>query len=60
MWSEDITFCANQACEDMTCKRNSKHIKLQIPHAFSLFSQCPKWNDDGAKWLTKQMTNEED
>lgn len=55
MASEDITFCANQNCSDMSCYRNPKHIKLRIPHSFALFSNCPKWNDNGAKWLTDQI-----
>lgn len=55
MLSEDITFCANYNCNDVGCYRNSKNIKLRIPHSFALFTQCPKWNDNGAKWLLKQM-----
>lgn len=58
MPSEDITFCANQNCMDMNCRRNPKHIKLNIPHSFALFSQCPKWNDNGARWLISQMDKE--
>lgn len=60
MASEDITFCANQSCTDMKCERNPKHIRLLIPHSFALFNGCPKWNDSGAKWLTKQMKDKED
>lgn len=54
MASEDITFCANQNCSDMDCYRNPKHIKLRISHSFALFSNCSKWNDNGAKWLMEQ------
>lgn len=59
MASEDITFCANENCEDMKCYRNPKHIKLPIPHSFALFEQCPKWKTKGAEWLTKQMNKED-
>lgn len=55
MFSEDITFCANKDCYDMKCKRNSKHIKLNIYHSFGLFTQCKKWTDKGAEWLTNQI-----
>jgi hypothetical protein len=56
MPSEDITFCANKYCEDMGCYRNSKNIKRHdILHSFSLFTQCPKWDDKGAEWLIKQI-----
>lgn len=53
--SEDITYCANLNCTDMSCPRNEKHIKLRIPHSFGLFDDCPKWNMSGAKWLTDQI-----
>lgn len=53
--SEDITFCANFNCLDKTCKRNHKNIKLPIPHAFSCFEQCEKWDEDGAAWMKKKM-----
>jgi len=56
MASEDIIFCANENCEDLKCDRNKKHIKLPISHSFSLFNQCPKWSDEGAEWLTKQIS----
>lgn len=59
MFSEDITFCANNGCENMECHRNPKHIKLDIPHSFALFGQCPDWSEDGAKWLTSQIKEEE-
>lgn len=59
MPNEDITFCANKNCGDMKCYRNPKHIKLPIPHSFALFTQCEKWTDKGAEWLTKQMDKEE-
>lgn len=55
MASEDIIFCANKNCEDMECRRNQKHIKLAIPHSFSLFEQCENWDADGAEWLLKQI-----
>ena len=55
--TEDITFCANQNCTDMKCMRNPAHIKLRIPHSFALFSECPNWNDNGAKWFTKQVND---
>ena len=58
MFSEDITFCANSNCENIECYRNPKRIKLNIPHAYALFSQCEKWSDDGAKWLTDQIKEE--
>lgn len=59
MASEDITFCANKNCGDMKCYRNQKHIELLIPHSFALFTQCAKWTDEGAEWLTKQMDKED-
>ena len=44
MASEDITFFANDGCDDMSCFRNPKHIRLRdIPHSFALFTLCPKW-----------------
>lgn len=55
MASEDITFCANKGCASMKCERNPKHIKLQIPHSFALFPNCPKWKDGNASWLTRQL-----
>lgn len=55
--NEDITFCANYNCGDMGCMRNPKHIKLPIPHSFSLFPKCEKWSYKGAEWLTEQMKN---
>lgn len=58
MASEDITFCANKGCSDMNCYRNPKHIRLLIPHSFALFTQCPKWRDGNAKWLTNQVEEE--
>lgn len=58
MASEDITFCANKSCSNMKCERNPKHIKLLIPHSFALFTQCEKWSDKGAEWLTKQVDKE--
>lgn len=58
MFSEDITFCANIQCEDMDCYRNPMMIKLDIPHAYSLFPKCKKWSADGAKWLTDQIKEE--
>lgn len=59
MASEDITFCANSKCSKLSCMRNKKNIKLPIPHSFALFTDCPNWNDDGAKWLTKQINPDE-
>lgn len=58
MPSEDITFCANQMCKDMKCYRNPKHIRLPIDHSFALFTNCEKWNDNGAKWFTSQIEKE--
>ena len=56
---EDITFCGNMDCSDMKCHRNPKHIRvLDIPHSFGWFNECPKWNDAGALWLTKEMNKE--
>ena len=56
MASEDITFCANKDCNDMKCHRNPKHIRIHdIPHSFALFTQCPKWKDNGAWWMTRQL-----
>lgn len=59
MFREDITFCANSDCKDLTCKRNMKNIKTDIPHSFSIFQGCPKWREANAVWLTKQMEREE-
>lgn len=59
MPSEDITFCANKNCSHMKCDRNPKHIKLLIPHSFALFTQCEKWSNKGAEWLTKQVDKED-
>ena len=59
MPSEDITFCGNMDCADMSCHRNPKHIRMiDIPHSFALFDKCPKWNWVGAAWLVKQMEGE--
>lgn len=58
--SEDITFCANDGCSDMKCMRNQKHIRLPIPHSFALFTECPKWRDKNAKWLTDQLEKQEE
>ena len=55
MASEDITFCANMNCLDTECFRNPKNIKLLIPHSFSLFPNCKKWDNNGANWLTEQI-----
>lgn len=60
MASEDITFCANKGCTDMKCDRNPKHIKLPIPHSFSLFTNCPKWKPGKASWLTRQLEDKKD
>lgn len=49
MASEDITFCANKGCPDMKCERNPKHIWLNIPHSFALFTDCPKWKPGNAR-----------
>ena len=53
--SEDITFCANYNCEDIGCERNPKNIRLPIPHTFALYTDCQKWNNNGADWFIKQM-----
>ena len=59
-FSDDITFCANKKCKDLKCYRNPKNIKHHdIPHSFALFTQCEKWNDKGAEWITKQMDKED-
>lgn len=29
-YSQDITFCSNEKCELMTCKRNACHIRWDI------------------------------
>ena len=55
MASEDITFCANKGCTYMKCERNPKHIRLQIPHSFALFTDCPKWKPGNSRWLTDQI-----
>ena len=42
--TEDITFFFVLTCEYMECIRNSKHIKLPIPHSFADFKDteyCP-------------------
>ena len=57
---EDITFCANLNCADMSCYRNPKHIKLDIPHNFALFNKCEKWNKSGAQWLVEQIDSDEE
>ena len=59
MPSEDITFCANRKCRDTKCERNSRRIRLPILHSFALFRDCPKWDENGAKWLTEQMSQDE-
>lgn len=58
-FSDDITFCANKNCMDRKCYRNPKNIKHHIPHSFALFTECEKWSDRGAEWLTKQMDKED-
>ena len=55
MSSEDICFCANSNCPDMKCDRNMKHIKLAIPHSFSIFQECYKWKEANAVWFTDQL-----
>lgn len=58
--SDDITFCANKECKDKSCYRNPKHIMHDdIPHSFAMFTECEKWDDKGAEWLTKQMDGKE-
>lgn len=54
MASEDITFCANTGCKDMGCERNTKHIRLDIPHSFALFPDCKKWEVGNETWLTDE------
>lgn len=55
-FSDDITFCANKECCDTSCHRNPANIKHNdIPHSFTLFVQCEKWNEEGAAWLLKLM-----
>nr|DAF92913.1 MAG TPA: hypothetical protein [Siphoviridae sp. ctX5W26] len=49
--SEDMTFCADKSCKCMKCERNLKHIQIPIPHSFAMFTQCEKFNFDGAIWL---------
>lgn len=59
-FSDDITFCANKNCEDRSCYRNPKNIKHDdILLSFAMFTDCEKWNDKGAEWLTKQMDKED-
>lgn len=58
--SEDITFCANSKCDDKSCKRNMKKIKLSIPHAFAPFTQCEKWDVAGGEWLMKKIKESEE
>lgn len=59
-FNDDITFCANKCCGDTDCYRNPKSIRdNSIPHSFVLFTQCEKWNEEGAEWLTKQTVKEE-
>lgn len=56
-FSEDITFCVNVGCTNLDCKRNTKNIKLNIPHSFSRFEQCENWNEDSVSKMMKK--NEE-
>ena len=52
MASEDITFCANRACQNKKCERNPKHIRIHcISHSYAFFDDCPQWKPSGAKWL---------
>ena len=60
MTNEDITFCANKNCSYLECIRNPKNIKLPIPHSFAMFTECSKWNDNGAKWLFENTENNKD
>lgn len=55
MASEDIAFCANIGCADIKCERNPKNILQPIPHSFALFTDCPKWINGNARWLTEQI-----
>ena len=32
---EDITYCANTKCENISCDRNPKNIRQPIPHSFA-------------------------
>lgn len=32
---EDITYCANIECENISCDRNLKNIRQPIPHSFA-------------------------
>ena len=57
MPSEDITFCANRKCRDTKCERNSRRIRLPILHSFALFQDCPRWDEGGAEWMTKQISD---
>lgn len=59
MFGEDITFCANLDCEKLDCYRSPKNIKRDIPHAYALFPQCKNWDENGAKWLTDRIKEEE-
>lgn len=59
MASEDITFCANRACEELKCDRNPKRIRLAIPHSFSVFPDCRYFRANGAQWFYDALKQEE-
>lgn len=49
--SEDITYYMSE-CNDMKCFRNSKHIKLPIPHSYAFLEgtkDCHKIQNDESK-----------
>jgi hypothetical protein len=59
MASEDITFCANRECEELKCDRNSKRIRLAIPHSFSVFPDCRYFRTKCAQWFYDALKKEE-
>ena len=55
MVDNNIAFCANKNCKDTNCIRNCNGVKLDKYNSFAMYTDCEKWDDEGAEWLTSQL-----
>ena len=55
MVNRDTTFCANKNCKDKNCIRNCNVVKRDSQYSGAMFTECEKWDDAGARWLTSQL-----
>ena len=49
MPSEDITYCANERCENTKCERHPMNINLHyLYHSYAIFTECKDFKGKGA------------